>query len=402
MRKTFAKMTIANTTIAKTPALAHHLAKGLGAFKAGIVLAAALISAQNFANAADLPKNTVEVLKKLQFDPSILVGLDKELAVPAEWIEQARKAPLLKISGSDEVPLHAVLVKSFLERYPFIKIDYQRGSANERVVRPLLAFAEGRYLVDVVRSMDGSLSEFTKLNAAETLRDLPTYESTLPGAHYENGYGVAFRARPYCMSYNTTLLKKSDLPKTWRELPDTAILANGRIGAVMLPHLWVMPLWGKYGETWGVKYIDEFFTKLKPQIRTEGLNAAMSLVGAGENYVSLPAYPERIKELQDKGAPIAWHCPDMVPLEMSKLAIFRGSPGMFAGKIYANWLLSKEGQLSQLSVFGTTPVHKDLQRKEFYIYPDEMAGKPLESFDDQAMTDRFIALWNGYATGKGK
>ena len=58
--------------------------------------------------------------------------------------------------------------------------------------------------------------------------------------------------------------------------------------------------------------------------------------------------------------------------------------------------------MSQLSVFGTTPVHKDLQRKEFYIYPDEMAGKPLESFDDQAMTDRFIALWNGYATGKGK
>jgi len=125
---------------------------------------------------------------------------------------------------------------------------------------------------------------------------------------------------------------------------------------------------------------------------------AISLVGAGENVVSLPAYPERIKELQDKGGPVGFYCPDLVPLELSRLAVFRGSPGMNGAKLYVNWLLSKEGQIAQLAVFGTPPVHKDLQRPEFHTFPDEIAGKEIISFDDQHTTDRFLVLWNKYAT----
>lgn len=361
-----------------------------------------LIAAAASAAAADLPKSTQAFLKQLKLTEAKLDGLDKELAVPQAWIDGARKAPTLRISGSDEQPLHAQAVKPFLERYPFIKIEYQRGSANERVIRPLLAFGEGRYLFELVRSMDGSLSEFTKLDAAEKLDYLPTYKSAVAGAHDANARALAFRSRPYCMSYNPTLIKREQLPKTWADLPNTAILGQGRIGAVMLPHLWVMPLWEKNGEAWAVKYIDDFFTKLKPQIRREGINAAIGLVGAGENYVSLPAYPERVKELQDKGGPVAWYCPDMVPLQFSKMAVFKGSPGINAARLYANWLLSKEGQLAQLAVFGTPPVHKDLQSADFHVYPDEIAGKPIISSQDTEATDRFLEIWNKYAASAKK
>ena len=361
-----------------------------------------LIAAAASAAAADLPKSTQAFLKQLKLTEAKLDGLDKELAVPQAWIDGARKTPTLRISGSDEQPLHAQAVKPFLERYPFIKIEYQRGSANERVIRPLLAFGEGRYLFELVRSMDGSLSEFTKLDAAEKLDYLPTYKSAVAGAHDANARALAFRSRPYCMSYNPTLIKREQLPKTWADLPNTAILGQGHIGAVMLPHLWVMPLWEKNGEAWAVKYIDDFFTKLKPQIRREGINAAIGLVGAGENYVSLPAYPERVKELQDKGGPVAWYCPDMVPLQFSKMAVFKGSPGINAARLYANWLLSKEGQLAQLAVFGTPPVHKDLQSADFHVYPDEIAGKPIISSQDTEATDRFLEIWNKYAASAKK
>ena len=122
-----------------------------------------------------------------------------------------------------------------------------------------------------------------------------------------------------------------------------------------------------------------------------------ALVGAGELYASMPAYPERVKELQDKRAPVAWYCPDLVPLSFSSVAIFRNSPGTFGGRIFVNWLLSKEGQLSQLAVFGTPPVHKELQSQDFHIFPDEIRGKELISFDDQAQTEKFLALWKKYA-----
>lgn len=368
-----------------------------GALAAAVLATAVLVTE---AGAADLPKATEAVLGQLKLKPDILKGLDAELAVPPAWIEQAKKSPVVKVTGSDDVPLYAKLIKPFQERYPFIKIQYDTGSANERVIKPLMAYRTGRFLADVVFSMDATTTDFVDVSA--DLKDLPTYNSSLPGANPANGLTVAFRARPYCLSYNTDLLKREQMPKTWADLPNTAILAQGRIGAVMLPHLWMMPLWGKYGEAWAVKYIDDYFTKLKPSVRQEGINAVTALVGAGELYASMPAYPERIKELQDKGAPVAWYCPDMVPLNFSRVAIFKASPGTVGGKIFVNWLLSKEGQLTQLAVFGTPPIHKELQSPDFYIYPDEIRGKPFISFDDQATTDKFQAIWKKYALAGGQ
>jgi ABC-type Fe3+ transport system substrate-binding protein len=344
-----------------------------------------------------LPKATQDILTQLKLKPDILNGLDKELDVPAEWVEKAKKSPTVKITGSDDVPLYAKLIKPFQERYPFIKVQYDTGSANERVIKPLVAYQTGRFLTDVVFSMDASTSDYAKGDTSANLKDLPTYNSSLPGANPASGLTVAFRARPYCLSYNTQLVKHEQMPKTWADLPNSEILAHGRMGAVMLPHLWMMPLWGKYGEAWATKYLDDYFKKLQPSVRQEGINAVTALVGAGELYASMPAYPERIKELQDKGAPVAWYCPDMVPLNFSRVAIFKNSPGTWAGRIYVNWLLSKEGQLTQLAVFGTPPIHKDLQSPDFYIFPDEIRGKPFISFDDQAQTDKFQAMWKKYA-----
>jgi len=361
------------------------------------ILVMASMGAGGAAAAADLPASTQAFLKQLNLPAGTMDGLDRELAVPQAWLDGARKNPVVKISGIEEPQLQAQMIKPFLERYPFMKVDFQRGSANERVVRPLLAFREGRYLMDVVQSMNSSMGEFIKLDAAADLTDLPTFDSVLPGAHDARGVAIGFRAKAHCMSYNTDLIKKEQLPKTWAEFPESPLLRDGRVGAVMLPHLWFMPLWGKFGEARATQYLDDFFVKLKPQIRREGLNAAMGLVAAGENYVSIPAYAERIKELRDKGAPIAFYCPDMVPMEMPKVAIFRGTPGINGAKLYVNWLISKEGQIAQMAVLSSQSVHKDLQSAKFVVFPEEIEGKDVISFDDQPTTDRFIEMWNKYA-----
>ena len=367
---------------------------------AAVLTVAAPFAAVPTARAADIPKSTQEFLKQLNFGEDKLAGLDKELAVPQAWIDDARKNPTVRVGGSEDPPLHAQMIKPFLERYPFIKVQFQRGSANERVIRPLLAFREGRYLMDVVRSMDGSLSEFIAANAATDMRDLPTFNVALDGSHADGGIAISFRQRPYCMAYNPDLVREDQMPKTWKDLPNTPILANGRIGVVMLPHLWFMPLWGKFGEEWAAEYLDDFFVKLQPQVRREGLNAAMSLVGAGENYVSIPAYAERIKQLRDKGSPVKWYCPqDIVPVERPNLTIFRGTPNMAAAKLYVNWVLSKEGQIAQLAVFEALPIHKDLQSDDFWLYPDQMRGRELINFNDQEATEKFLKMWNKYALG---
>jgi ABC-type Fe3+ transport system substrate-binding protein len=349
------------------------------------------------AQADDLPKATQALLSKLQQTPAILDGLDRELAVPPDWIEKARQNPLVKLTGSDELARYAQMIKPFQERYPFVRLQYSSGSANERVVKPLVAYLTGRPVADVVFSMDGTGPEYAKEDISADLTDLPGYKNALSAGGVRSRLKVAFRARAYCLSYNTRLIRRDQMPKTWAELPDTDALAHGLLGAVMLPQLWMMPLWGKYGEAWAVKYLDDYFKKLQPSVRQEGINATIALVGAGELYASMPAYPERTKELQDKGAPVAWYCPDMVPLSFSSVAIFRNSPGTFGGRIFVNWLLSREGQLSQRAIFGTPPVHRDLQSADFHTFPDEIRGKEFISFDDEAATEKFEALWKKYA-----
>jgi iron(III) transport system substrate-binding protein len=363
----------------------------------GATLLVLLMAGAGLARAGDLPKATQALLNKLNQTPAILDGLDSELAVPPDWIEKARQSPVVKVTGSDEVARYAQMIKPFQERYPFVRLQYSTGSANERVVKPLIAYLTGRPVADVVFSMDGSGSEYGKDDISANLTDLPGYKNALSAGGTRSGRKVAFRARAYCLSYNTRLLRRDQMPKTWADLPDTEILAHGVLGAVMLPQLWMMPLWGKYGEAWAIKYLDDFFRKLQPSVRQEGINATIALVGAGELYASIPAYPERTKELQDKGAPVAWYCPDLVPLSFSSVAIFRNSPGTWGGRIFVNWLLSREGQLSQLAVFGTPPVHQDLQSADFHTFPDEIRGKEFISFDDQAASEKFEALWNKYA-----
>jgi len=85
------------------------------------------------------------------------------------------------------------------------------------------------------------------------------------------------------------------------------------------------------------------------------------------------------------------------PLSFSSVAIFRNSPGTWGGRIFVNWLISREGQLSQRAVFGTPPVHRDLQSTDFHTFPDEIRGKEFISFDDKAATEKFEALWKKYA-----
>ncbi len=135
--------------------------------------------------------------------------------MPADWIEKAKQSPTVKMTGPDEVALYTKLIKPFQERYPFIKIQYDTGSANDRVVKPLVAYRTGRYIDDVVFSMNASTTDYAKDDVSANLKDLPTYNSSLDGANPPDGFTVGFRARPYCMSYNTQLVKREQLPKTW-------------------------------------------------------------------------------------------------------------------------------------------------------------------------------------------
>lgn len=360
------------------------------------LLAAALavgISGSGFA--ADLPKATEKALKKLDLESSILNGLDQELAVPGDVLSGARKEGAVTILGSWTPKEFRVLSAAFKERYPFIKVKYNYGRAfNARAIKPLVAYKEGRYIADVLTGFGGSRRLYVKEKAFEDLRTLPGFKNPLAG-NDPNGSWMAIRNRFWCMAYNTKLLKKSDLPKTWDDLLTNTALHNGKLGVANRPQLWLLMLWKANGKAWVENYIDKFFNVVKPQFRKEGLSAMTTLVVAGEVSAALPSGPARVQTMAAKGAPIGWHCPEPLPRAVSRTAVLKGAAHRNAAKVWANWLVSKEGQISQFFAEGTAPSHRDLQMAKLLNYSEQIYGRKQVT-EDATKLKELKKIWGAY------
>jgi iron(III) transport system substrate-binding protein len=354
--------------------------------------------------AADLPKATAKVLKELDLKSGILKGLDQELALPKSVLGGARKEGTVTILGSWTPKEFRTLSSPFKERYPFIKVKYNYGRAfNARAIKPLIAYKEGRYIADALTGFGGSRRLYKKEKAFEDLRALPGFKNALAG-NDPKGSWMAIRNRYWCMAYNTKLLKKSDLPKTWDDLLTNPSLHNGKLGVANRPQLWLLMLWKANGKAWVENYIDKFFTVVKPQFRKEGLSAMTTLVVAGEVSAAMPSGPARVQTLAAKGAPIAWHCPEPLPRAVSRTAVLKGAPHKNAAKVWANWLVSKEGQISQFAAEGTAPSHRDLQMAKLLNYSEQIYGRKQVT-EDATKLKELKKIWGGYwknAPKKGK
>ena len=368
----------------------------------GALAALLLGSAWAAPAAAEMPESVKTVIKDLKVRPETLKGWEEEQNVPAAWIEGAKKTGALKIIGSWNPNEFRKLSKPFSERYPFIEINYTRGSSNTRTQQPLIAFKQGRHVADLLTGIGGAIFLFREANALENLADLPNFGNIPEGMGSTKKDWAGIRTRYWCMSYNTNEMKKEDMPKRWEDLLTSEKLRGGKMALGRLPQLWILPLWGDKGKDWAEGYVRKIFSDVKPQLRKEGMDALVSLVVAGEFNAAVASADYRVWATARKGAPVAWHCPEPVPVAISEAGILRGAPNVHAAKLFLNWLLSKEGQLTQYHTSKETPVHKALQNRGFSPFPAEIEGKSIafrspELLDtsERDMFKLWTPLWQG-------
>lgn len=356
------------------------------------------------ATASELLNTTKAILQELKMNPSVLDGLDAELAVPADWVEKARQETKLRVYGTWDVPEYNAYSKAFRERYPFIDIAYTRATRQDRSMRPLIALREGRVVVDVISGLGSNIFAFREQDALMKIDDLPGFKSTLTDLKDPEGLWVGHQLNYWCTSYNTKTVKAEDLPKEWDGFLDGAKWGHGRIGIGNRPNLWLLPLADVKGQAWANGYARELFSRTRPQLRKEGMNAMINLVIIGEIDVAIPSAQYRLGELKEKGAPIAWHCPDPVPTAVQIVGAIKQTPNPNASKIYINWLLSREGQLAQYAAMEGAPSHAALQSPDFITFADQLAGKK-KAFRSPNMVEEdwpeLLANWDKIWQGAG-
>jgi ABC-type Fe3+ transport system substrate-binding protein len=356
--------------------------------------------------AADLPAATQRQLKAMKLDPKILDGLDAELTVPEAWKEAAKSEPAAQVLVTWSPEQFRKITEAFRQRFPNAKVEGVRSSRDARTTQPLVAFKQGKYVADIISNFTQTYDEMKEAGALEDLRSIPNFKLVAPGMSDPDGLWVAGKTTFWCMSYNLDQVKPGDLPKTWDDYVDNPFwrshlaLTNSVAG-------WLPPLWQAKGAEWGRNFMRRLFTEVKPQQRVEGRDASTQLVASGELAAVMPAGDYRVRQLADLGAPVGFHCPDLVPLAPAQMAILKGSPAPNAAKIFLNWYLSREGQIAMHVETGDGPVHKDFQRPEFASYPEIVFSKQrkivVDALDRRLITevdDLWSKGWNHELPGQ--
>lgn len=368
---------------------------------------ASVLALSTTSKAADLPKMTQKVLAELKLDPSLMNGLDDELKVPQAWLDAAAKEGEVIIMGTWPEKQFRVMAQPFTERYPFIKVTYDRNAGTGRGMAVVMALSNGRVLADVLTSIADAYIQFQEMKAFADLRDLPGIKNIPSDYASSDGTWVSHKLSYRCMAYNTDKLKASDMPAAWEDLLTNPKWRNGRLALTNQPNSWLLGLWETHGEKWGRDFTRRLFEELKPEQRKESMTAATALTVSGELLATIPSPEWQVQGYVDKKAPINYHCPEPVPITLSQIVLLDKSPRKNAGKVFLNWMLSREGQMMQYYDSYVVPVHKDLQIPPFVSEFVNVAGKQKNVRDESLlgsdMQKKMLEVWNGYwATTSGR
>jgi iron(III) transport system substrate-binding protein len=341
-------------------------------------------------------------------DAKILDGLDEELRMPKAWIEGAKKEGAVKILASWDADQFRILASPFRERYPFAKISFTRAGRYDRGVKSFIALKAGRVMADLITSPGGDWVKFKEFGGLANLKVLPNF-ARLPAQNREpDGWWAGQKIAYRCIAYNTKLVKKSQMPKRWEDLLSNPFWRKGNLAMPNRPNLWLSMLWLKKGPAWTTDFMKRIFDEVKPQLRKEGSSATIALTVAGELPATVAAAAYRVTQYASKGAPIAWHCPEPVPLAISLVMMIKKSKVPNSAYLFLNWYLSKEGQLAQFAADSSIPVHKAFyQNPRFLPYPKEIIGKAVAIRDEERMRTEYPKLmavydplWQGHSGEK--
>lgn len=294
---------------------------------------------------------------------------DEEYSVPGSWIDGAKKEGKLIFYGTDRPMELREIIRAFNRRYPFVKVDYMEASTEVRREKVLLAARRGEAITDIITNL-GNLSDYIKSGVLMDLQDLPMWKRYPADLRHENFVG--FHIKYWSLVYNRELVPERDLPRTWEDLLDpkwkAAIGVTRTANAVIFPQLWT---------SWGAEKTTSYMRKLfssNAQFRSEGTNAALKLMAAGEFKFAIPGQDYESLKAEQKGLPVSWVALDPLPASAGEIVILRSTPHPYASKLFINWLLTREGQRAYSRATAIAPAHPEL-RGEIIAYPEKIREK---------------------------
>ncbi len=260
------------------------------------------------------------------------------------------------------------LIKAFNKDYPNIKVLHEREHGVESQERMLRELVSGATMNDVVQIGFDYERELIAMDALERVNWVDL--KVLPQLVSNENRMVAVAGFPFCIGFNTKLMKKEESPKTWDDLLDPKW--KGKVVVDTRPQCFV-----NLAGAWGPQKVLDYVKKLgqNSPIFVRGQTELASMMAAGQYMLSGSSYLQALVYVAQKGAPISWNFPVPVPIDMVDQAVLKKAKHPNAAKVLLAWLGSKgykiwdEINWGRGLPYGGTLLEKALQGKALSMPP---------------------------------
>ena len=158
-------------------------------------------------------------------------------------------------------------------------------------------------------------------------------------------------------SYNSKLVKSSDLPKSYEDFLNHKEW-KGKIAVEQTDVQWLAALFSHYGEQKGRQLVQDLVSTLNPVV-IDGHLALARAVAAGEYPITLNNYLNLTVNMMLSGNPTDYFALDPVAVFFGSVAVNNIAPHPKTAALAANFTLSKEAQ-HMLTTAGRLPVRPDV------------------------------------------
>lgn len=231
------------------------------------------------------------------------------------------------------------LIKPFETKYGVKVVVWRAGTSN--VLQRAVAEANARkYDMDVAHI---GAPEMEALAREQVLLPVtaPVQNELQPGSVPPHRQWAATLLSVWVQAYNTKLVKKESLPKTWRDLLDPKW--KGKLGVEGKDDDWfasVVDVMG--GGEAGVKFFRDLAAGNGLSVR-QGHTLLNNLVISGEVPLALNVYNYMPEQAKKKGAPIDWFVLEPAIARSNAVGIAKRAPHPNAAMLFYEYLLG-EGQ----------------------------------------------------------
>ena len=254
-------------------------------------------------------------------------------------IEGAKKEGKLVWYTALSIQDAELLTKRFEQLYPFVKTETLRLVTDSLLTKILTEARAGAFNADVIEipGIAGNIVKKEGLFEKYLSPEVKAYPASMKDP---DGTWTSFFIHTLVLVYNTQLIKKEDLPRSYEQLINSKW--KGKI-----------VLRDEDFETFGMM--------LKVMGRDKGLNfmrrlsaqgvelrnsftLAVGGVASGEVPLGMNLYGTHTEEFKKRGAPVDWVPMEFVLTTVEPLAVAARAPHPNAARLFVDFLLSKEAQ----------------------------------------------------------